>query len=346
MEEYKTILKKTDGGLDIFSYYLGKECLKKKFKSPFRSGDNRPSCHLYLNEPPGEQAYYYLQDFGDSRCSGNAFAIAARVLNMSIRNDFKAVLERIDQDLCLGVFEENKGKYSSKPQFNRAAIKQEISKNKTSSIKTFMPVIQEFMSWELEYWNKYGIDINTLRRYHVHSLRSVTFNKADGKSFNIFGSKAIPAYGYFFNDMKGIKVYRPKAENRFLYGGDLPTPYVFGWEQLQENGDMVFITGGEKDVLSLASHGYNAIAFNSETAKIPADKIKLLSQRFRKIIFLYDSDTTGIKESKSRVEEYNGNYNVFRLELPLSGTKQEKDISDFFALGRTTQDLQKLINKM
>ena len=28
MEEYKTILKKTDGGLDIFSYYLGKECLK------------------------------------------------------------------------------------------------------------------------------------------------------------------------------------------------------------------------------------------------------------------------------------------------------------------------------
>ena len=33
MEEYKTILKKTDGGLDIFSYYLGKECLKKKFKS-------------------------------------------------------------------------------------------------------------------------------------------------------------------------------------------------------------------------------------------------------------------------------------------------------------------------
>mgnify|MGYP000319179706 CR=1 FL=1 len=77
-----------------------------------------------------------------------------------------------------------------------------------------------------------------------------------------------------------------------------------------------------------------------------ADKIKLLSLRFRKIIFLYDSDTTGIKESKSRVEEYNGNYNVFRLELPLSGTKQEKDISDYFALGRTTQDLQKLINKM
>ena len=44
---------------------------------------------------------------------------------------YKDSREQFDQDLCLGVFEENKGKYSSKPQFNRAAIKQEISKNKT-----------------------------------------------------------------------------------------------------------------------------------------------------------------------------------------------------------------------
>lgn len=34
MEEYKTILEKTDGGLDIFSYYLGKECLKKSSRAP------------------------------------------------------------------------------------------------------------------------------------------------------------------------------------------------------------------------------------------------------------------------------------------------------------------------
>lgn len=209
-----------------------------------------------------------------------------------------------------------------------------------------MPVIQEFMSWELEYWNKYGIDVNTLRRYHVHSLRSVTFNKADGKSFNIFGSKAIPAYGYFFNDMKGIKVYRPKAETDFCMAATCQRHMCLDGNSCKKTATWCSSLVEKRMSCPLASHGYNAIAFNSETAKIPADKIKLLSQRFRKIIFLYDSDTTGIKESKSRVEEYNGNYNVFRLELPLSGTKQEKDISDYFALGRTTQDLQKLINKM
>lgn len=346
MNEYKKILEKTNSGLDIFCYYLGKGCLKKKFRSPFRSGDSRPSCHLYLNKPLGEQSYYYLQDFGDSSCSGNAVTIAARMLNMSITNNYKGVLERIDQDLCLGVFEENKGKYSTKPKFDTAAIQQEASKGKTSSIKSFVSVIQDFTPTEKEYWGRYGIDPDTLLRYHVHSLRSVTFTKVDGKSFNIFGSTAIPAYGYFFNEMKGIKVYRPQAANRFLYGGDLPSPYVFGWEQLPPSGSEVFITGGEKDVLTLAAHGYNAIAFNSETAKIPQDKMEQLSERFGKIIFLYDSDATGIKESKARVEEFKEKFNVSRVELPLSGTKQEKDISDYFALGKSPEDLQKIIHEI
>ncbi len=346
MNEYKKILEKTNSGLDIFCYYLGRGCLKKKFRSPFRTDDCRPSCHLYLNEPKGEQSYYYLQDFGDSRCSGNAVAIAARILGMSAASNFKAVLERIDQDLCLGVFEQNKGKYSSKPQIDRAAIQQEMSKGRTSSIKSFEYVIQDFPPKEAEYWGRYGIDSKTLLRYNVHSLRSVTFTKTDGKSFNIFSSNAIPAYGYFFNQMEGIKVYRPQAANRFLYGGSLPSPYVFGWEQLPPKGSQVFITGGEKDVLSLAAHGFHAIAFNSETAKIPPDKMEQLSERFERIIFLYDSDATGIKESKLRVEEFKESYNVARLELPLSGTKQEKDISDYFALGKSAHDLQELIYGM
>lgn len=49
MKIYKEVLRKTNSGLEIFIYYLGKECLNKKFKSPFRSDDKRPSCHLYEN---------------------------------------------------------------------------------------------------------------------------------------------------------------------------------------------------------------------------------------------------------------------------------------------------------
>lgn len=341
MKEYEEILQKTNNGLDIFSYYLGPDCLKKKFKSPFRDDDNRPSCHIYLNEPVGKPKLYFMQDFGDSKNCGNCFVIAAKVLGMNIRADFRELLKRIDLDLSLGIFGEPVG--APKKRVDSLAIKKTYEKAKTSSIKSFMPVMQSFASWEKEYWNGYGIDEVTLRKYNVYSLRSVAFEKIDGKKFNIYGSRAIPAYGYFFNGMTGIKVYRPTAQCRFLYAGNLPNPYIFGWEQLPENGSMVIITGGEKDVMSLASHGFPAIAFNSETASISRDVMEKLAKRFKKIIFLYDADQTGVKESEARVKEFKEDFNVSNIHLPLAGTKKEKDISDFFLLGKTAEDLKKLL---
>lgn len=129
-----------------------------------------------------------------------------------------------------------------------------------------------------------------------------------------------------------------------MYLGRLPNPYIFGWEQLPASGDMVFITGGEKDVMSLAAHGFNAISFNSETAKIPADVLKDLSSRFRSIIVLFDCDETGIKESASRCEENKDLVSIKRVVLPLKGDKTEKDISDFFKIGRTAENLLEVIS--
>lgn len=48
MKEKDEILAKTDGGLDIFVHYLGKECLRKKFRSHMRENDKHPSCKLSI----------------------------------------------------------------------------------------------------------------------------------------------------------------------------------------------------------------------------------------------------------------------------------------------------------
>ena len=116
-------------------------------------------------------------------------------------------------------------------------------------------------------------------------------------------------------------------------------------EQIPTKGDMLFITGGEKDVLSLYAHGFNAICFNSETAQIPGSIIESLQLRFRHIILLYDADETGVRESH-RQAELLVEYKVLNLSLPLSGTKSEKDISDFFALGNGAKELKELLAKM
>ena len=125
----------------------------------------------------------------------------------------------------------------------------------------------------------------------------------------------------------------------------MPDVYCFGLEQLPNKGDMVFITGGEKDVMTLAAHGFNAVCFNSETATVPESFIQILARKFRHIIFLYDMNETGRRESARQVEALSA-YNVVRLELPVSGQKGDKDISDYFASGKNESAFRELVAAM
>lgn len=92
----------------------------------------------------------------------------------------------------------------------------------------------------------------------------------------------------------------PVLHARFLYGGSFGENYCFGLEQLPAKGDTLFITGGEKDVLSLAAHGFHAICFNSETVTIPPTLVYRLTFRFKHIVLLFDMDKTGRKAHASR----------------------------------------------
>ena len=202
---------------------------------------------------------------------------------------------------------------------------------------------QSFGVEELNYWRQYGIDAKTLQRFRVKSLVRYEAVSNQGKPFTLVSTHGEPIFAYCME--KFVKVYRPKSKLRFLYGGEKVDDYVFGFGQLPSKGDMVFITGGEKDVLSLSAHGFNAICFNSETAQIPENIIEGLQLRFRHIIILYDSDETGIREAKRQTDEL-AQYKVVSLTLPLQGIKQEKDISDFFALGNGANGLKELLSDM
>jgi hypothetical protein len=189
------------------------------------------------------------------------------------------------------------------------------------------------------FWQQYGITPAVLKACKVFSLKEFKSENSEGKPFVFSSSDAEPLFGYV--GKRYVKIYRPFSEIRFLYGGLLPENYCFGLEQLPAKGDTLFITGGEKDVLSLVSHGFHVICFNSETSNIPQHIIKKLSYRFKHVVLLYDVDKTGLDTSLKHTQQL-ADFGVKRLVLPLSGTKQEKDISDYFHLGNTHENLIKL----
>lgn len=105
-----------------------------------------------------------------------------------------------------------------------------------------------------------------------------------------------------------------------------PTDFLFGFEELPASGSLVLIAAGEKDVMTLAAHGYAAITLASETAILSANVVRRLS-RFARILICYDLDETG----RTQAAHWAQKHQLGWVELPAGlATFGGKDVSDLF----------------
>lgn len=328
-------MQATDRGLSVFRHYLPVPFrIGKKFLNPLYK-DTKASCNVYYDR---RHSVYKMKDFGNEEYSGDCFELVGTMTGLSCRNakDFVEIMRIIDHDLHLELADgyENCVDTSSVQVVCPPTPEQVIKK-----IRPYNIVPRAFNETDRIFWSKSRITEHTLNKYNVRPLHSFSSVNQEGKSYTLTETAQEPMYGYVGD--KYIKIYRPRSEMRFLYAGDLGDNYCFGLDQLSAKGDLLFITGGEKDVMSLAANGFHAICFNSETTVIPTSVLMLLSYRFKHIVLLYDMDKTGLEVSAKRQEELKP-FALKRLLLPLSGTKEEKDVTDYFALGHTHDDLLRL----
>lgn len=328
----ENILHSTDKGLAVFRHYIVVPFqLGKNFLNPLYN-DKHASCNIYYDR---KSDCYRLKDFGNDDYSGDCFAFVGKLVGIDCKSPkgFIQIMEKINNDLHLGLSE------SSKPAAPPKRINNSIENPIAKKSSPYTIQQRSFTSSELDWWGQYGIEERTLKQFNVVSLKRFDSVSKDEKSFYFLSTGEEPMFGYL--GKQHIKIYRPKSGIKFLQAGNIPEGYCFGLEQLPAKGDLLFITGGEKDVLTLSSHGFNAISFNSETSNIPQNTIQKLSYRFKHIILLFDVDKTGLSSSEKQTQQLSP-YGVKRLLLPLAGTKEEKDVSDYFKLGYTTDDFMKL----
>ena len=336
------ILRLTDNGRLVFEHYSGCKKAKKNFLNP-EYEDTKPSCSYFYSDQ--KQMYLYKDHGGDIK--GDCFRFAAGCLNLDCKSQFRQVLECINKDLSLFIEMDGKDNPSiKKDKLPMAQQRPDPAPSTSSMQKEETPIKYKFVEkhfslTELAYWKRYGITPEVLTKYDVVSLYSYESVGEKGP-YCYTSTQESPIFGY--KGEKFIKIYRPKEKLRFQFGGKKPRPYCFGLHQLPFRGDMVFITGGEKDVLSLVSHGFSAVCFNSETAEINTDILDLLAMRFKHIFVLYDMDETG-KKAMSKAEQDLSKYDVEPILLPLEGTKQSKDVSDYFAEGNTARQLHEIVCK-
>ena len=328
------LLKRTNNGLDIFKHYIS---------APFKTGrnffnplydDRKASCNIYFDRRNG---IYRIKDFGNDDYSGDCFFFVGKLKGLECSNgsNFVEILKTINRDMSLGLGDSGNTTYipKSTPQKSNPT-NPEPPKNKPYNI-----IQQKFSQKELDFWIRSGITPEILKLYKTVSLKEFRSENKDNKPFYYVSSENEPIFGYM--GKRFIKIYRPFSEVRFLYGGNIGENYCFGLEQLPAKGDTLFITGGEKDVMTLATHGFNAICFNSETSTIPTETIYKLTFRFKHIVLLYDADKTGM-EAAIKHEKVLSEYGVKRLMLPLSGEKNDKDITDYFVKRNDRKEFRQL----
>lgn len=346
MIDKEMILANTQNGLTIFKHYIPFDFkLGHNFKNPFYK-DTRASCNIYYDR---HNQAFKIKDFGNDDFSGDCFAFVAQIHHLDVRKDFSQVLRLINQDLSLHLEEKPKDltHLKSKKSFVRnKSINDDLKPNPPAPLplyensKPYHFTEKAFSLRELKFWKAYGISEKTLLYFQVKSVEDFQSINKEGATYQLQSSQNKPIFGYSGETF--IKLYRPNSSLRFLYGGLLPETYCFGLKQLPNRGDILFITGGEKDVMSLYAKGFYAICFNSETSLIPTHIIAMLTRRFKHIVLLYDVDKAGISASEQHLQHLS-KYSLQRLLLPLSGTKKEKDISDFFAKGNNRKDFQKMV---
>ncbi len=326
------ILSRTNGGLAVFRHYI---------RTPWRENrplynplydDTKASCRIYRDKK-GE---YRLTDFGNSDYSGDCFFFVGRLNGLECSNskEFVEIMKIIDRDLALGCY----GNREVLPQQQRTKKEVEVVKEPPPK-KEYRIKQRSYTPQELTFWGEYGIGEDTLNRFGVVAIEEFESIMNDEREFLIRSKRSEPIFGY--TQRTFVKIYRPYSSLRFMYGGETPEQYCFGLDQLPAKGDILFITGGEKDVLTLSSRGFSAISFNCETAQIAESIIMRLSFMFKHIVILYDMDKTGVAASKKRAQQLS-EYGVKRMSLPLPGTKQAKDISDYFKMGHSVEQFRLL----
>ena len=223
------ILLRTNKGLEIFCFYMPIDfVIKRNFRNPLYD-DKRASCNIYLDR---KSDCYRMKDFGNDAYSGDCFWFAATMIGLDVKKDFVKVLETIIRDLQLNIYIGKQERFEQrstimkppKPPISQPADQPKLMEEK----KWYKLIEQSFSIEEMKYWQQYGIDSNTLQRFHVKSLARYESISNQGKPFTLGATHEEPMFAYNMGTF--VKVYRPKSKLRFLYGGEKVTDYVFGFQ--------------------------------------------------------------------------------------------------------------------
>ena len=277
---------------DIYAAYIGYFKVGLIYNSPLRK-DKTPSFGCFYSRKTNQLLF---KDHGTGEC-GNVIKFVSLITGLTNYSD-------ILNDIV------NKLKITSSTHLDS-------SKQYIPSTETVIGVVrQEFTDTDINYWRQFNIQVETLKKFGVSSIKYYLCN---GIVKSVYKEEN-PMYAYkVYNH---FKIYKPYADKYTKWRNNLTELDIQGNKQLPKTGDILVITKSMKDVMCLYEMGIPAISPSSESTFIPDRVLEQLKKRFKRIIILFDRDSSGCKSSIKI-------WNKYKLKpLFINKRFKSKDISD------------------
>ena len=298
---------------DIYKMYMPHQNWKINVVtySPFRNEKN-PS--FIIGYRGGALRFV---DFGDSSKKGGCFNFVMTLFNVSL-ND---ALLMIDRDFDLGIVTA-----SSTKNYERI-VADYAQPTATSKREYFIQVkTRKFTNEELAYWNGYYQDIDDLRANNVYSIDAVYLNK---QKFPIKDTEL--RFGYLYEGH--WKIYRPFADKKNKWmPNNVPITMMDGLDDITDC-DVAFINKSKKDYMVMKKVFPCCCAVQNEgMGCFSEENVEFIKENSERQILSFDSDETGVKNSKLISDKYGFDYcNVPRIYLD-EGIKDWADLARIHGL--------------
>jgi 5S rRNA maturation endonuclease (ribonuclease M5) len=308
----KQFLRDKYGDRFIMEHYEGSIVIKKDVINPIRHDDKTPSGKYYDNN-----GIIYFKDFSSPSDSFDIFKYVGVRFGISNFND---ILNKIHNDLKTSVI--------------GPIIKKPITKYKLlEKTREFNIIPRPFSEKDLAIWSVFNISEIILNYFDVKCVEQYdTIYLDTGEIVNSYKHmEDDPCYSYSFKHKGDIynKLYRITTTlSKYKWRSNCNSEVIQGLHQLKYNNKTLIITSSLKDVMTLYSLGYEAIAPQSENVDISTKFIKSMLYVYKKIIIFYDDDKAG-HEGADKIIRTMKNRNISSI---FTGDSKAGDISDYMKL--------------
>lgn len=306
---------------DIFKFYMnGKWEVNNPALSPFRK-ENNPS-FLISNRGGG----LHFIDFADTSKRGDCFTFVRQLYNLSNMDE---VLKMIDRDFGLGISSGIVGDYKKITQ--QYSQPEELGKR----YSLVQVQVRKFTKEELAYWNQYHQDLTDLQRENIYSIDKLYLNR------QLFSLKPTELrFGYLYDG--NWKIYRPFGTTKEKWvPNNVPITAMDGKQNIN-NCDLAFVNKSKKDYMVIKKlYEHTCAVQNEGIACFSEDNINFLKTNSKRQVLSFDSDSTGVENSKLITNTFDFEYcNVPRSYLS-DGIKDWADLAKEYGMEKVKEVLTK-----